>query len=92
MNPRQMAISAGQKYYNTGRNCKYGHADLRYTATGVCVQCNREKSTRVYRDVKKNLVSIGRGLKVSSFTHHPDDQEEIQAFITALLFDRGIIC
>lgn len=41
---RDMAIIAGIKYYRTGKFCHNGHNGFRYTSTGQCVDCMRERT------------------------------------------------
>lgn len=40
---RQHAKEHGLKRFNTGRPCIHGHDSERFTASGVCVRCIREK-------------------------------------------------
>jgi hypothetical protein len=40
--PRQQAIHDGLKLYFTGKPCKYGHIDQRYTVSNVCKECHRK--------------------------------------------------
>jgi hypothetical protein len=40
--PRQTAIHDGLKLYFTGKPCKYGHIDQRYTVSNVCKECHRK--------------------------------------------------
>jgi len=44
--PRQSAIMAGERFYSTGRACKYGHAAQRYSSSGECVTCESERRER----------------------------------------------
>ena len=37
------ALAFGLKRYSTGKPCKYGHQSERYAATGICVQCVRNR-------------------------------------------------
>lgn len=45
---RKAAFDAGLKSFE-GEPCPKGHT-LRYSKTGVCIECNREKSIRFYYD------------------------------------------
>jgi|SRR5579859_1095797 len=36
---RLLAARAGEKFFTTGKPCKYGHYSKRYTSTGGCVTC-----------------------------------------------------
>lgn len=38
---RAFAALNGQKRYNTGRPCKYGHVSDRQTSNGGCIECMR---------------------------------------------------
>ena len=39
---RSEALRVGEKYYLTGKPCKYGHIDLRLASNGNCVPCKRD--------------------------------------------------
>ena len=36
---RTEALRAVERYYDTGKPCKYGHLAKRYTRSGACTQC-----------------------------------------------------
>lgn len=42
---RSEAITAGEKYFFTGKPCKHGHVADRYVGNGGCVECLRPKQT-----------------------------------------------
>lgn len=44
--PRESAMESGEKFYSSGKQCRNGHDDLRYTSSGVCVGCQNEKNAR----------------------------------------------
>lgn len=46
---RKVAVLAGQKHYFTGKPCKHGHVDQRYTNGGCCMECARI-TARKWRD------------------------------------------
>jgi glutamate dehydrogenase/leucine dehydrogenase len=52
---RMDAARAGEKLYFTGKPCKNGHLEHRYTSTGICVACNREYSANYQSAVKQVL-------------------------------------
>lgn len=41
MTPRQAALLFGRTTYETGKPCKHGHVQARFTASGACVACHR---------------------------------------------------
>ncbi len=41
---RREAAAAGEKYFVTGRPCKYGHYSKRAVSDGSCVECRRPGS------------------------------------------------
>jgi len=45
---KQEAKARGLKYYFTGKMCKHGHVCERYTNSGDCVECVRERNRRYY--------------------------------------------
>ena len=85
-----MAMNAGEKYYASGRKCKYNHPDCRYTMNGVCVECHRVRSKNNAQRIKENMMARGYGLDIISIKVHPEDKETLELFSKALLFDRGI--
>jgi len=65
MSERRKAYDKGETTYTALRKCKRGHDPLRYTSTGVCVECNkvRARFTRgAYRAAKlgyrKRILSV----------------------------------
>lgn len=44
--PRELAMESGEKFYSSGKQCRNGHDDMRYTSNGVCVWCQNEKNAR----------------------------------------------
>lgn len=48
MAERADAIKSGEKRYFTGKNCKSGHLSLRFTYSGHCVECDRERGAARY--------------------------------------------
>lgn len=36
---RKAAMHAVERFYQTGKPCKYGHRAPRYTFSGACVEC-----------------------------------------------------
>lgn len=61
---RQIAARNHQKTYSTGRSCKRGHPDLRYTSTGQCVECCKNSSTE-FRGLSKAKVSFENNLRAN---------------------------
>ena len=47
---RSEAKAAGSKRYFTGKPCKHGHFEPRYTCDGACMECSRLKSLSRYYD------------------------------------------
>lgn len=41
---RREAKAQGLEKYNTGKPCKNGHLADRYTITGICTECQKEKN------------------------------------------------
>lgn len=88
--PREIAVQNGHKYYNTGKPCKNGHSVARYTLSSVCVQCHRERSKRNTDKIRTIAFNNGIGLVRPVTSVHPDDLATAEAFLKALLLDRGI--
>ncbi len=53
------AAKAGATRYNTGKKCLNGHQADRYTLTGGCVECIRERNS-AHRKATKAAVLAGR--------------------------------
>jgi hypothetical protein len=49
---RKTALAAGRPFYFTGKPCKRGHVDKRYTHSGDCVVCARLKAARWKKTTK----------------------------------------
>ena len=47
---RSEAKASGLQHYYTGRPCILGHLDKRYTASGRCAECEREKARKWYHE------------------------------------------
>lgn len=43
---RQTAIKTGREHYFTGKPCKAGHVDKRFTNSRQCLACNRAKTAK----------------------------------------------
>jgi hypothetical protein len=52
---RSEAIEKGLLKYNTGRPCKYDHDPIRYTNSGICVECARINHNQYIKKVSKKL-------------------------------------
>lgn len=53
------AAKLGLMTYNTGRRCKHGHEPIRYTVSGVCVECAKLRMTN-WRKGLKQTIAEGR--------------------------------
>lgn len=58
MKPRAFAIATGQKYYDTGKPCKWGHFSKRLTKGG-CVRCAVE-STKKWRQSDEGKAHLAK--------------------------------
>ena len=45
---RKEALLIGEKYYYTGKECKYGHVEKRYSSDRSCVTCALKRATKGY--------------------------------------------
>jgi mannose-6-phosphate isomerase-like protein (cupin superfamily) len=43
---KEEAKKLNQKWFFTGKPCKYGHIDKRYVSTGICYECKRLQNRR----------------------------------------------
>jgi hypothetical protein len=51
---RRDAISAGDRYYITGKVCKHGHHSKRITYDGSCYECRRQNQRAERAEIIKN--------------------------------------
>ena len=84
---RRQAYEAGENKYSTGKPCSKGHESIRYTASGICCQCNAEYA-RSYatKFTKKRIEKV---LGYFSYPIHPDDCAAALAYCQALDMARG---
>lgn len=47
---RPTALRLGSKYFFTGRPCRNGHIELRFSKAKCCLQCNRDRMQRLRLD------------------------------------------
>ena len=59
---RLSAHKVNDTYYNTSKPCKHGHAPLRYTKSGICVECGRSYSQRWAKHNKTRRSITNRNL------------------------------
>lgn len=52
---RSEALEAVERYYDTGKPCKYGHVARRYTRSGACTECLRERALMEQRLFSQKL-------------------------------------
>jgi len=53
---RSDAIEAGDKYYNTGKQCKHGHMANRRTVDGACVTCAKVYQKNTREEIRKKIL------------------------------------
>lgn len=85
---RRQAFGQNAQYYSSNKLCKYGHPPVRYTKTGSCVECNRERSRSVrskYNDLiqgKHDLTLHGvRKEHMPLIRKYAKDLEELETFL-----------
>lgn len=69
---RAEAKAVGSKRYFTGKTCKNGHVEPRYTCDGACMGCSRVKSLSLYYD---NREARNEKAKVRFRDRYHNDQE-----------------
>lgn len=75
--------------YDDCRPCYRNHPPQRYTKTGKCVYCHREKA-KLNKMSPKQLKAHRLGLVELEVLIHHDDVETFKAFCKALRIDRNI--
>jgi hypothetical protein len=87
---RSEAIMRGLPTYDTGRSCVHGHPSIRYTKTGICVECAKSNTTRSRQKAAKMIAAKEIGLKRVDAWVHRDDFEIVRATINAANLMRGL--
>lgn len=59
-NSRKEAVKTRSIAYYTGLPCKHGHIDSRYTNTGICYQCKRNRAIRDYKINPSHKIQINK--------------------------------
>lgn len=57
---RQDALDNNQKFFFTGKACRNGHIDKRYTNTGICYECKRLQANRDYLNHKERIFKTNK--------------------------------
>lgn len=86
---RNEAILAGLKTYHTGRPCHKGHDALRYTSTGNCVECNKEKSGAYRRNLALAIAAGRDGRAVIKCKVVPEFVDALREYVTTLNLAAG---
>ena len=84
------AIEKGLRKYWTGKICINGHVKQRYTVSGICIGCNAMNSAKRNKKKRAELLARRGGLKLITFTVHPDDAKAIEDYATTLTTLRGL--
>lgn len=86
---KDYAMCNGLITYDDCRPCYRNHPPQRYTKTGKCVYCHREKS-KINKMSPPQLKARDFGLKKIKVWLHPDDVETVKSMLKALRIDRDI--
>lgn len=84
---REAAARAGENLYFTGRPCKNGHTEPRYTSSGTCRGCIRDHNRTYSRRV--NLLLSGN-LDSATFTGPPDAVAQMRKLWAMLVPDAPV--
>jgi hypothetical protein len=76
--PRSLteARECGAKFYFTGKHCREGHLELRYTSCAECVVCRRAKSSARHEENKDEILAQMR--KYSKEKYHSDEEHRLK--------------
>ena len=74
------AIAAGLDRYNTGKPCKWGHTEGRYTSTGQCVQCARQAARGQGLARRHAMLAARNGLVDVAVRVTPGHAEALRAY------------
>lgn len=79
---RAEALERFEKYYFTGKPCKYGHIDKRLAKSSHCLSCLREKSREYYAKNPEKVKEINlKSMKKTGFcfkAHYQKNKEAIR--------------
>lgn len=67
---RKKALETGLTYYWTGKPCKHGHIDLRFTVGASCCSCMSIKSKERNTKVKQNKMLLIDRIKENQNTNY----------------------
>lgn len=84
---RREAADAGERKYYTGKPCIHGHSGWRYTASGICCECNSAATAKYNKRLMQKISSRLQGH--FSYPSHPDDIPALLAYAQALDIQRG---
>ena len=86
---RKEAMQTGMKKYWTGKPCRNGHLTLRYTNTGVCIDCAATHSSNQWQKVRHPSLRSYTSVRIKC---HRDDIKLINEFAQALIDARALGC
>jgi len=58
---RSDAIAKGKTVFFTGKVCRNGHTDYRYTSTGHCLECLRVRAFNIRQAIKSAKEAVQHG-------------------------------
>ena len=87
---RAEAIAAGLERYQTGKPCKWGHIEGRYTSTAACVQCQRQAARGQSLSVRHAMLAARNGLVDVAVRVTPSHADAIRAYADTLNGAAGI--
>ena len=84
--PYKKALENGDKYYFTGKPCKYGHIAKRDTASGHCVTCELNRSqnrstefVKLYQLNRENILDNKKQNRLENREKYNNRQREYRA-------------
>ena len=81
---RKEAAELGLTTYNTGRPCKHGHAPIRSTVSGNCVECNRIGASKGKVGLMQTIINKRSKLVKFEMILHQDIAEQVRSYALAL--------
>lgn len=78
---RRQAAEKGLIKYKSKENCKRNHDSLRYTNSGLCIQCLRDRGKKYQNEIKRLQCTRFKTVKIEC---HVDDEATLRNFATGL--------
>lgn len=87
---RREAANSGEVRYYTGRPCRNGHETFRYTSTGNCSACSKDRAHQFSEQVRTAMQRKQQGLVLIELCIYEQDAERLRNYALALRTSREL--